>query len=113
MYDSILTDIKCCNTGKVNRAEVQINWTNETSLRVFNIGDTIPYLHKLYDNTWVKTDYLCHLCSKKVTTSSSDGSIFSGRTEHVRHVCYVNVVNGKILEVLSEPEYIDQIKTDK
>lgn len=49
MFDEIQGEVKCLNCGNEFIAEEQIKWTDYCTLRLYNIGDTIPTEDGEYD----------------------------------------------------------------
>lgn len=49
MFDEIQGEVKCLNCGNEFIAEEQIKWTDYCTLRLYNIGDTIPAEDGEYD----------------------------------------------------------------
>ena len=70
MFNTIVADIPCPETGKLSKdTEIQIKWQDRDArvLDVYRTGDSLPDLLSKYNNTWVRTDYICNACSHKTT----------------------------------------------
>ena len=66
-------------------------------------GDVLEDIETEYDNTWIRTDYICNVCSKH--TSGKNGITFIKTVDHQRHPVFVHIDQGKICEIVSEQEF--------
>ena len=106
MFNTIFADVRCQATGEVSaHTEIQIKWQARESriLDAYYPGDFMPDLLSQYDNTWVRTDFICEACSPK--TFARDGTPYIRTNDQRRHVAFVEVSDGKICRVLSETEF--------
>ncbi len=106
MFNSIVADIRCQATDKISKdTEIQIKWQEWESLilDVYHPGDVIPDLPPEYDNTWVRTDFICEACSPR--TPSRDGRTYIRSEDQRWHIAFVEMRAGKVCQVLSEPEF--------
>lgn len=62
MFDEIQGKVKCLNCGNEFIAEEQIKWTDYCTLRLYNIGDTIPAEDGEYDYATLIRHTLVTLC---------------------------------------------------
>lgn len=106
MFNSILADLACPVTRAVTpNAEIQIKWQEPVAraLQVYHVGDLIEHLDPRYDNTWVKTDYVCGSCSRK--TVCRDGLGFICAEDQRWHRVFVEVCGGRIGRILTESDF--------
>lgn len=116
MFNSIVADITC-PTGQLSKdTEIQIKWQAHEAriLDVYRAGDFLPDLLSKYDNTWVRTDYICNACSPK--TTARDGTPYIRSDDQRWHVAFVEIRSGTVCRLLSESEFqelgIDQFFDD-
>jgi len=105
MFNTIVADIACPETHQVSSGtEIQIKWQEREAriLDVYRTGDSVPDIMSKYDNTWVRTDYICNACSQK--TNSRDGTPYIRTDDQHWHVALVEINNGKVGRVLSDAE---------
>ena len=69
----------------------------------YRLGDTIDDIQVEYDNTWIRTDYICNVCSKH--TIGKNGIRYIRTNDQQRHPVFVRVDHGKICDILSEREF--------
>jgi hypothetical protein len=68
MFNSIIADLRCPARQEVARdSEIQIKWQmpEARALAIYRVGDVLEDIEAEYDNTWVRTDYICRVCSKQ------------------------------------------------
>jgi hypothetical protein len=106
MFNSIVADLPCRETGRVSEnTEIQIKWQAYEAriLDVYRTGDLLPSLLPEYDNTWIRTDYICNACSPK-TISRVGGHYIRVDDQHW-HIAFVEVRNGRVCCIISESEF--------
>ena len=106
MFNSIYADLACPVNGKMSEnTEIQIKWQyyEERVLDVYHQGDALPGLQAKYNNTWVRTDYICNACSPK--TTARDGTEFIRSDDQRWHVVFVHIEDGRIRQILNEQEF--------
>jgi len=106
MFNSIFADLRCPIKQEVGSAtEIQIKWqvADARELTVYRPGDVLEDIEEAYDNTWIKTDYICCVCSKH--TTGKNGITFIKTEDQQRHPVFVHIDQGKICEILSEQEF--------
>ena len=59
-----------------------------------------------YDNTWIRTDYICKVCSKY--TRGYDGTPYIKATDQKQHPVFVQIENGRIRDILGEETFEKQ-----
>src|SRR5438045_2849885 len=106
MFNSIYADLLCPLKKKNGKnTEIQIKW-QEYSARVlahYRVGDILENIEKEYDNAWIRTDYICEVCSKH--TQGREWAYI--KTEYQeRHFVFVNVQKGQLKEILTEEEFL-------
>ncbi len=70
MFNSIIADLRCPTKQDIGSgAEIQIKWQVQAAraLTVYHLGDVLEDIEAEYDNTWIKTDYICSVCSRHTT----------------------------------------------
>ena len=106
MFNSIFVDLRCPTKQEVGSdTEIQIKWQirEARALTVYHLGDVLEDIEAEYDNTWIRTDYICRVCSKHTTGKS--GITYIKTDDQRRHPVFVRIDHGKICEVLTEPEF--------
>lgn len=113
MFNTIVADLPCCETDAVsNDTQIQIKWQDRDAriLDVYREGDLLQDLLSEYDNTWVRTDYICNACSPK--TTGHGGTSFIRSDDQRRHITFVEIRGGQLRQVLSEFEFQELGVTD-
>ena len=106
MFNSILANLRCPANREVGRdVEIQMKWQarDALSLSVYRLGDVLEEIEPEYDNNWVRTDYICHLCSPH--TTGRNGSRYIKTDDQRRHFVYVRIDHGRICEILTEEAF--------
>ena len=106
MFNTIVADVRCSATGGVRtHTDIQIKWQAREALTlgVYYLGDFMPDLLSKYDNTWVRTDFICEACSPK--TTARDGALYIRTVDQRRHIAFVEVKDGRVCRVVSEAEF--------
>jgi len=106
MFNSIVADLRCPIKQEVGSdTEIQIKWQvrESRSLTVYRLGDVLEGIEAEYDNTWIRTDYICHVCSKH--TTGKNGIAYIKIHDQQRHPVFVRIDHGKICEVVTEEEF--------
>ncbi len=116
MFSSIMADLPCSTMGEEARGEIQIKWQCRDNREgaAYYLGDTLDRILPEYDNTWIRTDFVCEACSQRTTGKS--GQSYIKVMEQQRHIVFVRVDEGKIGEIVSEDDFkkrgIDTFATD-
>ena len=85
--------------------EVQIK-RQDYSVRAlihYRIGDVLEEIEDEYDNTWIRTDFICNVCSKH--TKGWKGMEYIKTEDQSRHKIFIKIEDGKICEILSKEEF--------
>ena len=114
MFNTIFAEIPCTRAKDENKAaeSIQIKWQvkEARALDSYGVGDSIPQLMPEFDNTWIKTDYICHVCSAK--TVGWKGKEYIKSVDQQWHVVFVEIRAGRLCRILSEIEFADTLVTD-
>lgn len=106
MFNSIVVDLPCPTTGALSaNSEIQIKWQHRGArvLTVYHLDDLLEELESEYDDTWIRTDYICNACSPKTTNRDGDEYI---RVEDQRwHIVFVQIARSRIARILPEREF--------
>ena len=106
MFNSIHADIRCSVTGEVSRdSEIQIKWQEQRArlLDRYHVGDVLPDVEPGFDNTWIRTEFICEACSPK-TKAGEHGEYI--RTEDQRwHIVFVEIRDAEVVRILPEAEF--------
>ena len=106
MFNSIFADLRCPTKQEVGSStEIQIKWQVPESrvLAGYYLGDVLEDIEPEYDNTWIRTDYICRVCS--TYTTGKNGITYIKTADQRRHPVFVHIDQGKICEILSEQEF--------
>ena len=106
MFNSIYADLTCPAAGEMSKnTEIQIKWQDRgaLTLAVYRRGDTLPDLLSEYDNTWVRTDYICRACSPKTIAHDKTGYIRTNDQQW--HIVFVHIEDERIHQILTELEF--------
>lgn len=106
MFNSILADVQCPETHKAGRdTEIQMKWQVQEAREgtVYRVGDVLGCIDATYDNTWIRTDYVCPICSKR--TPAKDGRSFIKTMDQRRHVLFVRIDDAVISQILPEQDF--------
>jgi len=106
MFNLIVADLRCPTKQKTGRSsEIQIKWQapEVRALTVYHLGEVLEDIEAEYDNTWIRTDYICGVCSNR--TVGINGLKFIKIEDQQRHLVSVHIEQGKICDILSEQEF--------
>ena len=106
MFNSIYADILCPIKKEMSRnTEIQIKWQDREvrTLEIYHLGDVLEEILDEYNNKWIRTDYICQICSKY--TIGRDGTKYIKTEDQKRHFVFVRMENAKISEIISEDEF--------
>ncbi len=108
MFNTIYADLHCPITDKVNKeTEIQMKW-QEIGCRgfsIYHINDFLNNLDNEYNNTWIKTDYICPYCSKY--TRDTEGRAYIKTMDQSRHFAFIRVEDSVIKEIVTEKEFLE------
>lgn len=106
MFNSIYADMLCPNKKQISKeTEIQIKWQKREArtLAVYHLDDILEGIEAEYDNNWIRTDYICNVCSKY--TSGRRGLKYIKTEDQSRHFVFVKIENGRICQILTEQEF--------
>ena len=106
MFNSIFADLRCPAQQEVGTdTEIQIKWQAPQArvLAVYHLGDLLEDIEPEYDNAWIRTDYICRVCSKH--TTGRNGIRYIKTDDQRRHPVFVRIDRGKICEIFTEEEF--------
>jgi hypothetical protein len=113
MFNSIYADLLCPDKREtIKDSEIQIKWQKHEArtLAVYHLGDILEDIENEYDNNWIRTDYICNICSKH--TSSHKGTTYIKTEDQKRHFVFIKIENAQICKILTEKEFGKQgVKT--
>ena len=105
LSNSIFADLLCPTKKEISKnTEIQIKWQNQTArgLNSYRIGDILEDIEDEYNNTWIRTDFICNICSKH--TKGWKGIDFIKTEDQSRHTIFIKIENAKIYEIFSEED---------
>ena len=105
MFNSIIADLPCVQRNETVSGEIQIKWQvpDKRTGDAFYLGETLDGIMPEYDNVWIKTDFVCEVCSTR--TKARDGTNFIKVMDQSRHFVFVRIENGRIEQIASEVEF--------
>ena len=106
LFNSIFADLYCPTKRGVNKnTEIQIKWQypKVRGINSYRVGDVLEEIEDEYNDTWIRTDFICNLCSK--FTKGWKGIEYIKSEDQSRHNIFVRIENSKICEILSEEEF--------
>ena len=106
MFNSIHADLLCLKRKKVSKnTEIQIKWQSSENrvLNSYHSGDFLEGLLSEYNNTWIRTDYICEICSKH--TKGHDSFSFIKVVDQKRHYVFIRIKDSKIYDILTSKEF--------
>ncbi|MFH1288963.1 MAG: hypothetical protein ABII25_09770 [bacterium] len=113
MFNSIYADLLCPDKRKISKdVEIQIKWQKYEAriLAVYHLGDILEDIEDEYDNNWIRTDYICNICSKY--TNGHKGTTYIKTEDQKRHYVFIEIENARICKILTEEEFPKQgVKT--
>ncbi len=113
MFNSIYADLLCPVKGEVTKdAEIQIKWQVQEAraLTAYRLGDTLDEIEERWNDTWIRTDYICDVCSEH--SIGWKGMSFIRTEDQVWHHVFVKIENGKIVEISTEEEFVKARHTE-
>ena len=113
MFNSIHADLICPVTGRLlPRTEIQIKWQEHDHhwLGVYKPGDTLEGLEPQFDNTWVKTEFICDACSRH--EKGRKGQPYIPTQGQVWHAVFVEIRDCRICRVLNEKQFAETGMTE-
>lgn len=107
MFNTIYTDIRCPVTNKMSDKtgiQIKCQQSEARQLNVYHVNDSIEDLSEGFNNTWIKTDYICNACS---TSSVKNDKLRHIKTEdQKRHFVFIRVEDSIIKEIMTEKEFL-------
>ncbi len=106
LFNSIFADLYCPKTGRMSmNTEIQIKWQDPRvrGASSYHVGDILEEVEDEYNNTWIRTDFICNVCSR--FTRGWKGIEYIKSDDQSRHVIFVRLESGKICEILSEEDF--------
>ncbi|WP_133511395.1 hypothetical protein [Candidatus Thiosymbion oneisti] len=106
LFNSIFADLKCPSKGGISKdTEIQIKWQHQKARGIssYRVGDVLEEIEDEYNNTWIRTDFICNACSK--FTTGWKGMEYIRSEDQSRHVIFVKIEKSKICEILLEAEF--------
>jgi len=113
MFNLIHADLVCPVKDRMaTDTEIQIKWQEPQArtLSIYHLGDPLEDIEEAFNNHWVRTEYICQVCSEK--TIGYGGKPFIGADDQRWHRAFVKIKASKIEEVLDEKEFKKQRITD-
>lgn len=103
LFNSIFADLYCPTKGGTSKnTEIQIKWQKPEvrGINSYRVGDVLEEIENEYNDTWIRTDFICNICSK--FTKGWKGMEYIKSEDQSRHIIFVRIEDGKICEILSE-----------
>lgn len=109
MFNSIYADLLCPDKNKISKdTEIQIKWQKYKArvLAVYHLSDKLEDIEDEYNNNWIRTNYICNVCSKH--TKSRNGSTYIKTEDQKWHFVFIKIDKGQIVRILAEKEFAKQ-----
>ncbi len=106
LFNSIFTDLYCPTKGRMSKnTEIQIKWQDPKfrGISSYHVGDVLEEIEDEYNDTWIRTDFICNVCSK--LTKGWKGMEYIKSEDQSRHIIFVRIENSKICEIISKEEF--------
>ena len=106
LFNSIFADLYCPSKSRISKnTEIQIKWQDQKvrGINSYRIGDVLEEIENEYNKTWIRTDFICNVCSK--LTKGRKGMEYIKLEDQSRHNIFVRIANSKICGILSEEEF--------
>ncbi len=106
LFNSIFADLYCPSTGEISKnTEIQIKWQDPQARGIssYRVGDVLEEIEDEYNDTWIRTDFICNICSK--FTKGWKGMEYIKSGDQSRHMIFVKIENSKICEIQSDEEF--------
>lgn len=106
LFNSIISDLYCPVKDEISRnTEIQIKWQHPSvrGMSLYHVGDVLEEIEDKYNDTSVRTDFICNVCSK--FTRGSKGTEYIKTDDQSRHKIFVRIENGEICQILSEDDF--------
>ena len=107
MFNSIFADLMCPAKKEISKdTEIQFKWQEHGSrgFGSYRLGDYLENLEQEYNNQWVRTEYICEVCSGRKQTK--DGGSLIPIDGQQWHNVFVRIDESKISEILTEEEFL-------
>ena len=83
LFDALVAELECLATRKKEKQLIQIFFRDCYRDKTYHIGSTLDNLPPEYNNTWIRTDYVCESCSPKTKGKIRD---FVKTEDQRRHI---------------------------
>ena len=106
LFNSIFADLHCPKKEGVSKnTEIQIKWQRPEvrGISSYRVGDVLEEIEDEYNNTWVRTDFICNVCSH--FTKGWKGIKYIKSEDQRRHKIFVRINKGTIVDILSVEEF--------
>src|SRR5258708_1427776 len=100
MFNSIRADLMCPVKRQIGiNTEIQIKWQKREArmLSVYRLGDLLEDIEPEFDNHWIRTDYICEVCSNK--TTGYGGIPYVRVDDQQRHHVFVKIEQSKVAKI--------------
>ncbi len=106
LFNSIFFDLNCPTKHGISKnTEIQIKWQDYRvrGINSYHVGDVLEEIEDEYNDTWIRTDFICNVCSK--FTKGWKGMEYIKSDDQNWHIVFVRIENSKICGILSEQEF--------
>ena len=106
MFNSIYADLLCPVGKKISKdTEIQIKWQKQEAriLARYHPGDCLEDLDEEFNNNWIRTEYICEVCSKR--RKGRDGGDYISTDGQQWHYVFVHINQGRVRDILTEKEF--------
>lgn len=113
MFNLILADLMCPVKRQIGtNTDIQIKWQKREmrTLSAYHLGDLLEDIEPEFDNHWIRTDYICEVCSNKTTGYREIPYVRVD--DQQRHHVFVKIEKSKVVKILTEEEFKEEKTTD-
>jgi len=90
LFNSIFSNLDFPSSGKVRKnTEIQIKWQHPKArgIHAYRVGDVLEDIEDEYNNTWIRTDFICNIMFKIQQGMEGNGVYKNRGSEQTHYFC--------------------------